>query len=156
MHAIISLLVLFWAISKASNALKYQNVKRIQSAETCYKIRNTDYERQRKQALQAAKQREKELLQAEKRRQQKEQAQADKAFLIQQLDLLSDMLIQADEELNRINQAINIDIATRSYDKEIKDRKRKEQVVKKIMVLETRQHTLESKLAKCQYTIDGP
>ena len=144
-----------FAVPKASQALKRQNAGRIHSAEACYKIRNSDYERQRKQALQAAKQKEKEIIQAEKKRQQKEQAQADKIFLIQQLDLLSEMLIQTDEELNHINQSIEIDIAIHSYDKEIKDRKRKEQIIKKLMVLENRQHALENKLAKANYIIQS-
>ena len=155
MRFTITLLILIFAISEASKALKKPKVKRIQSQEICYRQRNIDYEKQRKQALQQAKQREKELMQAEKQRQKKEQAEADKIFLMQQLEIVSDMLLSVDEELNQINQAINIDMALRSYDKEIKDRKRKEQVVKKLMTLETRQHTLETKLAKTEYIING-
>ena len=155
MRFTITLLILIFAISEASKALKKPKAKRIQSAEICYKQRNIDYEKRRKEAIKAAKEREKELIQAEKTRQKKEQAQADKIFLMQQLEIVSDMLLSVDEELNRINQSINIDIALRSYDKEIRDRKRKEQIVKKLLTLETRQHTLETKLAKANYTIQA-
>ena len=155
MHVIISCIILIYCIHKASQAMKKPKVKRIQSAEICYKQRNIDYEKSRKEAIWQAKEREKELIQAEKARQKKEQAKADKIFLMQQLETISDMILSVDEELNQINQSINIDIALRSYDKEIKDRKRKEQIVKKLLTLETRQHTLETKLAKANYTIQA-
>jgi len=155
MYTIILFVVLIWAINEASKALKSPKVKRIHSAETCYKQRNTDYERRRKEAIKAAKEREKEIIQAEKARQKKEQAEADKIFLMQQLEIVSDMILSVDEELNQINQAINIDMAIRSYDKEIKDRKRKEQIVKKLLTLETRQHALETKLVKAEYIIQA-
>lgn len=155
MHAAILFIVLIWAISKASQSLKKPKVKRIQSAETCYRQRQQDFEKRRKEAIKAAKEREREIIQAEKARQKREQAEADKIFLMQQLEIVSDMLLSVDEELNRINQSINIDIALRSYDKEIRDRKRKEQIVKKLLTLETRQHSLESKLAKTNYIIQA-
>ena len=155
MHAIISCIILIYCIYKASQAMKKPKVKRIQSAEICYKQRSIDYEKSRKEAIWQAKEREKELIQAEKARQKKEQAEADKIFLMQQLEIVSDMLLSVDEELNQINQAINIDIALRSYDKEIKDRKRKEQIVKKLLTLETRQHALETKLVKAEYIIQA-
>ena len=93
--------------------------------------------------------------QAEKRRQQIEQAQADKQFYLQQLEKIGNMLLAVDTELDRINQAIEIDKATRSYDAEIKDTKKKEQITRKLLALENRQHTLESKLAKVNYIIAG-
>ena len=155
MRFTITLLILIFAISEASKAIKKPKVKRIHSAEICYTQRKIDYEKSRKEAIKQAKEREKELIQAEKSRQKKEQAEADKIFLMQQLEIVSDMLLSVDEELNQINQAINIDIALRSYDKEIKDRRRKEQIVKKLLTLETRQHNLETKLAKSEYIIQA-
>lgn len=93
--------------------------------------------------------------QAEKRRQQIEQAKADKEFYLQQLEKIGNMLLAVDTELDRINQAIEIDKATRSYDAEIKDTKKKEQITRKLLALENRQHALESKLAKVNYIIAG-
>ena len=93
--------------------------------------------------------------QAEKRRQQIEQAQADKQFYLQQLEKIGNMLLAVDTELDRINQAIEIDKATRSYDAEIKDTKKKEQITRKLLALENRQHALETKLAKVNYIIAG-
>ena len=93
--------------------------------------------------------------QAEKRRQQIEQAQADKQFYLQQLEKIGNMLLAVDTELDRINQAIEIDKATRSYDAEIKDTKKKEQITRKLLALENRQHALETKLAKANYIIAG-
>ena len=156
MHIIISCIILIYCIHKASQAMKKPKVKRIHSAEVCYNQRKIDYEKSRKEAIKQAKEHEKELIQAEKQRQKKEQAQADKIFLMQQLETISDIILSVDEELNQINQAINIDMAIQSYDKEIRDRKRKEQIVKKLLTLETRQHALETKLAKTVYIINGP
>lgn len=93
--------------------------------------------------------------QAEKRRQQIEQAQADKQFYLQQLEKIGNMILAVDDELERINQAIEIDRQTRSYDAEIKDTKKKEQITRKLLALENRQHALETKLAKVNYIIAG-
>ena len=93
--------------------------------------------------------------QAEKRRQQIEQAQADKQFYLQQLEKIGNMLLAVDAEMERINQAIEIDRQTRSYDAEIKDTKKKEQITRKLLALENRQHALETKLAKANYIIAG-
>ena len=95
----------------------------------------------------------KEAEQAEKRRQQIEQAQADKQFYIEQLNKVNNMIIAVDDELERINQAIKHDIDGQYYDSEIKDRKRKEQILRKLTALENRQHALETKLAKAEYII---
>ena len=95
----------------------------------------------------------KEAEQLEKRRQQVEQAQADKQFFIEQLNKVNNMIIAVDDELERINQAIKHDVDGQYYDSEIKDRRRKEQILRKLTALENRQHTLETKLAKAEYII---
>ena len=95
----------------------------------------------------------KEAEQLEKRRQQIEQAQADKQFFIEQLNKVNNMIIAVDDELERINQAIKHDVDGQYYDSEIKDRRRKEQILRKLTALENRQHTLETKLAKAEYII---
>jgi len=153
MHAIISCIILIYCIHKASQAMKKPKAKRIQSAEICYKQRNIDYEKSRKEAIRQAKEREKELIQAEKQRQKKEQAQAYKVFLMQQLEIINDIINEYDDELSKINKAIKHDIDGQYYDSEIRHRKQKEQIVKKIMSAESKIHILETRLAKANYII---
>jgi len=109
--------------------------------------------RQDKEFTRALKAAAKEQEQAEKRRQQVEQAQADKQFFIEQLNKVNNMIISVDDELKRINQAIKHDVDGQYYDSELKDRKRKEQILRKLTALENRQHMLETKLAKAEYII---
>jgi len=153
MRFTITLLILVFAISEASKAMKKPKVKRIHSAEICYKQRSIDYERSRKEAIKQAKEREKELIQAEKARQKKEQAQADKIFLMQQLEIINDIINEYDDELSKINKAIKHDIDGQYYDSEIRHRKQKEQIVKKIISTESKIHILETRLAKANYII---
>lgn len=110
-------------------------------------------EKRKQEAIRAAKERERQIALAEKARQRKQQAEADKAFYLQQLERVSEMLNTADTELARIETQIEIDIATRSYDSEIRDRKAQERILNKIMQYETRIHNLEARLAKANYIL---
>lgn len=101
----------------------------------------------------ALKQQEKEMQQAEKNRQKQEQAAADKQFLESQLDKYTEMLSKADEELSNIESQIKIDYAMRSYAKAAAKEKRKEQIIKHIISLETKVHTAETRLAKANYIL---
>ena len=101
----------------------------------------------------ALKQQEKEMQQAEKNRQKQEQAAADKQFLENQLDKYTEMLSKADKELSDIESQIKIDYAMRSYAKAAAKEKRKEQIIKHIISLETKVHTAETKLAKANYIL---
>lgn len=103
----------------------------------------------------AQKQKEKEMQQAEKIRQKKEQAEADKQFLESQLNRYTEMLSKADTELLEIENQIKIDYFMRSYDKAAKKEKQKEQIIKRIISLETKVHTAETRLAKANYIIQA-
>ena len=98
---------------------------------------------------------ERERKAAEKIAFKKQQAAADKQFIEQQLDKIGDLLIAIDREKELIEQKISIDIQTRSYDSEMKDRRKKEQIVKKMLALERQIHALEIRLAKANYIING-
>ena len=63
------------------------------------------------------------------------------------------MLIQADKELSEIETEIRKCYALRSYDKISKLEKQKPLIVKRIMTLENRVHTAETRLAKANYII---
>lgn len=101
----------------------------------------------------ALKQQEKEMQQAEKNRQKQEQAAADKQFLESQLDKYTEMLSKADKELSDIESQIKIDYAMRSYAKAAAKEKRKEQIIKHIISLESKVHTAETRLAKANYIL---
>ena len=93
--------------------------------------------------------------QSEKQLQKRQQAQADIIFYQLQLNRVIEMLTKLDEELNQIEEQIKINLAMRSYDKNRKEEKRKTQVIKQIMVLENKIHTIESKLAKANYILQA-
>ncbi len=110
-------------------------------------------ERQRREQERIWREQDRAMAQAEKARQRREQAEADIAFLTHQLDQISELLNEADTELVNIERKIAIDLATRSYDSEQKDRKTRERIQKKIMQYESRIHNLESRLSKARYTL---
>ena len=114
-------------------------------------IVRTDYKRQKTEIDRATKQAVKEAQQAEKNRQKKEQAEADIIFFENQLNQLTGMLSQADNELTELEKQIQIDYLMRSYDRAKAKEKRKTQVVKQIMTLESKVHTIENRLAKAYY-----
>ena len=93
--------------------------------------------------------------QAEKQRQKIEQAQADKEFLIKQIDRVVEILTALDTESDRIDRKIQDDIDGRYYDAEIRHRKQKETIARKIIASENKLHALETKLAKANYIIAG-
>lgn len=96
---------------------------------------------------------EKEKATQEKQKQKLQQAEADKQFLETQLESIGNLILQVDEELNKVNQKISVDIQLKSYDAEQRDRKKREQIIKKLLVLERQQHAAEAKLAKANYII---
>ena len=151
------LLVLIFVVSLPKAAGSYRQrqaqlaIRKLSALET---IQATPEGRQDKKFTREQLAAAKAAAQAEKRRQAIEQAQADKQFYLAQLEKIGDMILTVDDELERINQAIEIDKATRSYDAEIKDSKRKEQIMRKLATLENKQHTIESKLAKAIYIIN--
>lgn len=114
-------------------------------------IVRTDYKRQKTEIDRATKQSIKEAQQAEKNRQKKEQAEADIIFFENQLNQLTDMLSQADNELTELEKQIQIDYLMRSYDRAKAKEKRKTQVIRQIMTLENRVHAVENRLAKAYY-----
>ena len=93
--------------------------------------------------------------QAEKQRQKIEQAQADKEFLIKQIDRVVEILTALDTESARIDRKIQDDIDGRYYDAETRHRKQKETIARKIIAAENKLHALETKLAKVNYIIAG-
>lgn len=101
------------------------------------------------------KQETKEKEHLEKQQHKRQQAEADKIFYENQLNRVMEMLINLDDELTGINEQIRINLAMRSYDKNKKEEKRKTQVIKQIMVLENKIHTIESKLAKANYILQS-
>lgn len=110
-------------------------------------------EKRRQEAIRAAKARERQIAAEEKNRQRREQAEADRAFYLLQLERVSEMLNVADAELAKIERQIEIDEATRSYDSEMRDSKKREAILKRIMQYENRIHSLESRLAKANYIL---
>ena len=110
-------------------------------------------EKRRQEAIRAAKARERQIAAEEKNRQRREQAEADRAFYLLQLERVSEMLNVADAELAKIERQIEIDAATRSYDSEMRDSKKREAILKRIMQYENRIHSLESRLAKANYIL---
>lgn len=109
--------------------------------------------KRKQEAIRAAKERERQIAAEEKNRQRREQAEADRAFYLLQLERVSEMLNTADAELARIEAQIEIDAATRSYDSEMRDGKKREAIIKRIMQYEARIHSLESRLAKANYIL---
>lgn len=135
------------SIPKASNSLKIKcNKKPVP-------ITEKELNRIRIAEEKAIKQAEKERQQAQKTEQKKQQAEADIIFIENQLNQLNKMLIQADKELSEIETEIRKCYALRSYDKISKLEKQKPLIVKRIMTLENRVHTAETRLAKANYII---
>lgn len=151
---ILALLFEFYLIYSGVNLIKkaiqkrfYKpKINRIQSEKPIPKQTETNIEK-------TLKQQEKAMQQAEKNRQKQEQAEADKQFLENQLDRYTEMLNKADKELSEIENQINIDYLMRSYDKAAKKEKRKEQIIKHIISLESKVHTAETKLARANYIL---
>lgn len=143
MFAILALILII-AIPKASYSMKTKYRKPVPIVKTDYKRQQAEIDRATKQAV-------KEAQQAEKNRQKKEQAEADITFYENQLNQLTGMLSQADNELNELEKQIQIDYLMRSYDRAKVKEKRKTQVVKQIMTLESRVHAIENRLAKAYY-----
>lgn len=144
---LIEIIAIYAAIKYARQNRKQKSI-RIPKEKTVVIQTKTDTEK-------ALKQQEKEMQQAEKNRQKQEQAQADILFYQSQLDKITEMLFNSDNELQEIENQIKINNAMRSYDKNKKEIKRKEQVVKKIITLENKVHTIESKIAKSQYILQA-
>lgn len=144
---LIEIISIYCAISYAKQKHKAKS-SRIHSEKPISKQSQVDTEKIRKQH-------EKEIQQAEKARQKKEQAQADIVFFESQLNQLTSMLSQADNELSEIEKQIEIDYLMRSYDNASKKEKRKTQVIKQIMSLESRIHAIEARLAKANYIIQA-
>lgn len=144
---IILLLIFVISVPKASNSLKIKYNKK--------PLPMSEKELKRIQATEekAIKQAEKEKQQIEKTKQKKQQAEADKIFIENQLNQLNKMLMQADKELSEIETEIRKCYALRSYDKISKLEKQKPLIVKRIMTLENRVHTAETRLAKANYII---
>jgi len=127
--------------------VKAQETERRRQAQEQARILR-EQEKARAQATKAA-------AQAEKARQRKQQAQADVSFLIHQQEQICELLSINDRDIDTLNQSIEIDRLTRSYDSEIRDSRKKESLLKKQMALEAKLHTIEKKIAAAQYTIDG-
>lgn len=140
----IATIVLIWAIYYIVTRKPYLMNLRQQQAETNQNQAFTE---------KAKKKAEKEFLKAEKARQQKEQAEADKLFIIHLLDETSDLLNVADTELEQITKQIQIDQALKSIDSLKKHERKKELLQKKVLSYESKIHALESKLAKVNYIL---
>lgn len=140
----IASIVLIWAIYYIVTRKPYLMNSRQPKAETTKNQASTEKERRKA---------EKEFLKAEKARQQKEQAEADKLFIIHLLDETSDLLNVADTELEQITKQIQIDQALKSIDSLKKHERKKELLQKKVLSYESKIHALESKLAKVNYIL---
>jgi hypothetical protein len=108
----------------------------------------------------AAQAREEKALQREQERQAKQnaritQAEADLDFLIRQQDQICELLYINDEEIESITERIRIDKATRSYDSEKRDYRKKEILLKKRIALESKLHTIEKRIAAAEYIINN-
>lgn len=140
----IATIVLIWAIYYIVTRKPYLINSRQHKAETTKNQASTEKERRKA---------EKEFLKAEKARQQKEQAEADKLFIIHLLDETSELLNVADAELEQITNQIQIDQALKSIDSLKKHERKKELLQKKVLSYEGKVHALESKLAKVNYIL---
>lgn len=144
----IATIVLIWAIyyivTRKPYLMNSRQPQRFSQAEISQNQTTTE---------KAKKKAEKEFLKAEKARQQKEQAEADKLFIIHLLDETSDLLNVADTELKQITKQIQIDQALKSIDSLKKHQKKKEMIQKKVLSYESKIHALESKLAKVNYIL---
>ena len=177
---ILMLFIYFWFISAACKALKTaasrtkarRQLKRQAAAYTITRQQQSttaaekDEARRKKEIEQI--QRKEQLIQAkeraaaEKRRQQerkeaekKGQAQNDLLYINDQLQAVSDMLENAYTELETINDKIKIDVATRQYDSEIRDRKQRERIQKRVLMYESKIHTLETKAAREKFILEN-
>lgn len=162
MHYIISSIILILIMYKVNKTLNQKENKPVYISGKDYKKQQAEIEKaerqKEKEIQQAKKQQEKEMQQAkkekqqaEKNRQRKEQAEADIVFTENQLNQLTEMLAQADKELSEIETEIKKCYALRSYNKISKLEKQKPQIIKRIMTLESRVHTAETRLAKAKY-----
>lgn len=148
----VELLAIYFAINKARKAIARRIKPKKAGLQQATKNRNIETIKATKQAEKAQI---KAIEQNEKQRQKQEQAQADILFYQSQLDKITEMLFNSDNELQEIESQIKINNAMRSYDKNKKEIKRKEQVIKKIITLENKVHTIESKIAKSQYILQA-
>lgn len=92
---------------------------------------------------------------------ERQQAAADEAFLIEQIDKLYQMLWEADEDLelarqncqhdNEMNRAGAV-VADKVVNKHRADR---DKLAKKVMNLERQIHAFESKLNKCRFVLSA-
>ena len=149
---LIELTAIYLAVNKARKALARRKKPEKSGLQQATKNRNIETSKATKQAEKAQI---KAIEQNEKQRQKQEQAQADILFYQSQLDKITEMLFNSDNELQEIESQIKINNAMRSYDKNKKEIKRKEQVIKKIITLENKVHTIESKIAKSQYILQA-
>ena len=167
---IIVFLFLYWLfrsqgllISKATKMAKTTKQKPARAAETTatynyYEPSAYDYRAEQRVWKEEEKERkasEKEEARLEKERQKREQAEADKEFLMGQLDMVSDLLQCKYEELEKLDKNIKIDEAMHKYDKANDERKKRERLQNRIMSYEAKLHNLESRLAKCHYIINA-
>lgn len=178
--SLLLLIVALWGASAAVKSMKAANAKiqlqrnrqrqaRIANAERQQReqarleavyqreaaIQARERKRQQRQAERDRQQRQKEQQRQEKARQQQEQAEADAAFYMQQLEVVSRLLNDADSELQRIEQAIRMDVLTRSYDSEQRHRKTRERIQKKILLYENQLHNLEKRFTKAKLTAEA-
>ena len=163
---IIVFLFLYWLfrsqgllISKATKMAKTTKQNPARAAETTDTYNSAyDYKEEQRAWKEAEKERkanEKEEARLEKERQKREQAEADKEFLMGQLDMVSDLLQCKYEELEKLDKNIKIDEAMHKYDKANDERKKRERLQNRIMSYEAKLHNLESRLAKCHYIINA-
>lgn len=163
---IIVFLFLYWLfrsqgllISKATKMAKTTKQNPARAAETTATYNSAyDYKEEQRAWKEVEKERkasEKEEARLEKERQKREQAEADKEFLMGQLDMVSDLLQCKYEELKKLDKNIKIDEAMHKYDKANDERKKRERLQNRIMSYEAKLHNLESRLAKCHYIINA-
>lgn len=149
---LIEITAIYLAVKKARKALARR--KKPEKSDVLRATRNHS-----KEEIKATKQAEKEQIKAiqqtEKQHQKRQQAEADILFYQKQLDTITGMLSNADNELSEIEKQININKLMRSYDKIRKEEKRKTQVLNRIMVLENKVHTIETKIAKSEYILQA-
>lgn len=151
--ATIAIILIIWGICRSRKTKRLTASSRKSITATEYKRIQAEQDRRRREAIRAARELEKEIEKTEKLRQRREQAEADRIFILSQLDRVSELLNTADAELARIEAQIEIDAATRSYDSEMRDSKKREAILKRIMQYENRIHSLESRLAKANYIL---
>lgn len=156
-------IILIFAIIAAVKSVRKSNTKQLQYSQavrTIPAVNNADYKQNQKEqherhkaAEKAARDREKAIAAAEKKRIAQQQAEADREFIIHQLDIYSEFLRQADQQLKIINWEIWKDDQQQEYDSADARRKKLEPLQKKIISYETKIHSLESKLAKVEYIL---